>query len=81
MREWGIPLSQLRPIIVPILKNYRDGNGEEPEQKKVQQHAQRDPAQGEVSRPDTITEAMEHSQKGHSMTALQKTQPETEKVR
>jgi hypothetical protein len=31
--------SQLWPIIVPVWKNYRDGNGEEPEEKKVQQHA------------------------------------------
>jgi hypothetical protein len=36
-----------------------------------------DPAQGEIPRPDTITEGME----GPSMTALQKTQQATERVR
>jgi hypothetical protein len=41
-----------------------------------------DLAQGEVPKPDTITEAMEHSQKkGPVMTALQKTQQAVEKVR
>jgi hypothetical protein len=38
---WGsIPQSKLCPIIVPVWKNYRDGNGEEPEEKKVQWQAQ-----------------------------------------
>jgi hypothetical protein len=39
-----------------------------------------DLAQGEVPRPDTITEAMECSQKG-IMTALQNTQQAAERVR
>ena len=39
-----------------------------------------DPGQGEVPRPDTITEAMVSSQKGPSMTALQKTQQAAEGV-
>ena len=30
-----IPQSHLCPIIVSVEKNYRDGNGEEPEEKKV----------------------------------------------
>jgi hypothetical protein len=30
-----IPQSNLCPIIVSVEKNYRDGNGEEPEEKKV----------------------------------------------
>jgi hypothetical protein len=39
--EWvAIPKSQLWPIIVPVWKNCRDGNGEEPEGKKVQPQAQ-----------------------------------------
>jgi hypothetical protein len=63
MKERGTPLSQLWSIIVPVWKNYRDGNGEESEKKKVQEQAQIEPAQGEVPRPNTITEAMEHSQK------------------
>jgi hypothetical protein len=40
-----------------------------------------DPAQGEVPRPDTITEAMEHSQKGSIMTVLGKTQEAAKRVR
>jgi hypothetical protein len=39
------------------------------------------PAQGEVPRPDTITEAMEGSQKGPIKTVLQKTQQAAERVR
>jgi hypothetical protein len=41
-----------------------------------------DPAQGDVPRSDTITEAMEYSQKkGPIMTTLQKTQQAAERVR
>jgi hypothetical protein len=36
----AIPQSHLWPIIVSVWKNYRDGNAEEPEEKKVQQQAQ-----------------------------------------
>jgi hypothetical protein len=32
----AIPQSKLWPKIVPVWKNYRDENGEEPEEKKVQ---------------------------------------------
>jgi hypothetical protein len=32
----AIPQSKFWPIIVPVWKNYSDGNGEEPEEKKVQ---------------------------------------------
>jgi hypothetical protein len=32
----AIPQSQFWPIIVPVWKNYKDGNGEESEEKKVQ---------------------------------------------
>jgi hypothetical protein len=39
------------------------------------------PAQGEVPRSDTNTEAMESSQKGPTMTALRKTQQAAERVR
>jgi hypothetical protein len=61
----AIPQSLLWPIIVPVWKNYRDGNGEEPEEKKVQQQAQSGiQLKGRPPRTDTITEAMEHSQKG-----------------
>jgi hypothetical protein len=34
--EVAIQQSKLWPIIVPVEKNYRDGNGEKPEEKKVQ---------------------------------------------
>jgi hypothetical protein len=36
----AIPQSHLCSIIVPVWKYYRDGNGEEPEEKKVQRQAQ-----------------------------------------
>jgi hypothetical protein len=36
----AIPQSHLWPIVVSVWKNYRDGNGEEPEEKKVEQQAQ-----------------------------------------
>jgi hypothetical protein len=36
----AIPQSQLWPVIVPIWKNCRDGNGEEPGKKIFQQQAQ-----------------------------------------
>ena len=38
--DGAIPQSQLRPIVVSIWKNYRDENGEEPVEKKVQGQAQ-----------------------------------------
>jgi hypothetical protein len=42
-----------------------DGIGEEPEEKEGPVTGPSwDPAQGEAPRPDTNTEAMEHSQKG-----------------
>jgi hypothetical protein len=36
----AIPQSKLWPIIFPVWKNCKDVNGEEPEGKKVQKHAQ-----------------------------------------
>jgi hypothetical protein len=36
----AIPQSLLWPIFVPVWKNYRDGNGEKPEEKNVQWQAQ-----------------------------------------
>jgi hypothetical protein len=36
----GTPHSHIWPIIVTVWKNYRDGNGEEPKEKKVQWQAQ-----------------------------------------
>jgi hypothetical protein len=68
VRDWVTILqSQLWPIIVSVWKNCRDGNGEESEEKKVQRQAQSDiqcKVGGGVQKSDTITEAMESSQKG-----------------
>jgi hypothetical protein len=36
----AIPQSKLWPIIFPVWKNFRDENGEEPKEKKVQWQAQ-----------------------------------------
>jgi hypothetical protein len=72
----AIPQSKLWPIIVPVWKNSRDGNGEEPEEKKVQWQAQKwDPAQGETPRPDSITEAIESSQKKKNLSWLPSKRP------
>jgi hypothetical protein len=65
--EVAIPQSQLWPIIDSVWKNYRDGNGEEPEEKKVQRQAQSGiqlKGGGGGARPDTVTETMQCSQKG-----------------
>ena len=60
----GIPESQLWTTIVHVWKNYKDGNGEEPEEKNCPAIGPKwDLAQGEVPRPDTMTEATERSQK------------------
>jgi hypothetical protein len=41
VRNWvAIPQSQFWPIIIPVWKNYRDGNGENPGEKKAQQQGQ-----------------------------------------
>jgi hypothetical protein len=74
VREKGAILqSHLWPIIVPVWKKFRDGNGEKPEEKKVQWQAQSGiQLKGEFPRPDTITEAKEHSQKGTWQHSAQK---------
>jgi hypothetical protein len=59
-----IPQSKLWPIIVPIWKNFKDGNGEVPEEKIHRQAQSGIQLKGRCqARPDTITEAMECSQK------------------
>jgi hypothetical protein len=50
-------------------------------EKSLRKRRSSDPAQGEVPRPDTITEAMGRSQKEFIMTALQKAQQAAERVR
>jgi hypothetical protein len=65
MDRVAIPQSKLWPIIVFVWKICRDGKGEEPEKKKVQRQTQSGiQLKGRGPRPDTITEAMELSQKG-----------------
>jgi hypothetical protein len=58
-----IPESKVWLIIVPVWKNCRDKNEEEPEEKEEQWHAQSEIQLkgGGGPRPDTITEAMECS--------------------
>jgi hypothetical protein len=64
--------SKLSPTIVSVWKNCRDGNGEEPVEKKVQQQAQsRIQLKG---RPQSLTLLP-------FVTALQKTQQAAERVR
>jgi hypothetical protein len=66
VRDKGdIPQSHLWPIIASFWNNYRDGNEEESKGKEGPVTGQKwDPAQGDIPRPDTITETIEHSQKG-----------------
>jgi hypothetical protein len=62
----GIAITQsiLCTIIVPSWKNCRDENEKVHEEKKVQWQSHVSKAQGEVSRLNSIMEAMEPSQKG-----------------
>jgi hypothetical protein len=72
--------SQLWPIIVPVWTNFRDGNGEKPEGKKVQLQAQngillKGRHQGYYWGYGALTK------RGPSMTILQKIQQADERVR
>jgi hypothetical protein len=81
MREGvAIPQSKLWPIIVPVWKNCRGGNGDWGKEGPVI-GPKWDPTQGEIPRPNTITEAMKHSQKGTHHDSLQKMQQAAERVR
>jgi hypothetical protein len=80
----GVDISQskLWPIIVPAWKNYKDGNVEEPKEKKVQQQTQSGiqlkwRAQGLT----LLLRLWSAHKKGPIMTALQKTKETTERVR
>ena len=62
--------------------NYRDGNGEEPEEKKVQQQAQsRFQLKGWSQVLTILLRLWSTHKKGPSMTILQKTQQTAERVR
>jgi hypothetical protein len=83
VREWvTIPQSHIWPIIVPVWKNYRDGNGEEPEEKKAQWQAQ-SWIQLKVSSQGLILllRLWRAHTKGSIMTALRKIQQAAERVR
>jgi hypothetical protein len=65
--------SQLWPKIVPVWKNYRDGNGEEPEEKKVQWQAQSGiQLKGRSQGLALLLRLWSAHKKGPIMTALQK---------
>jgi hypothetical protein len=77
-----IPQSHLWPIIVPVWKNYRDGNGEESEQKKVQWQAQSGiHLKGRSQALRLLLRLWSIHKKGPSITALRKTQQAAERVR
>jgi hypothetical protein len=78
----AIPQSHFWPIIVPVWKNYRNGNGEEPVEKKVQRQAQsgiqlKGRSQGLI----LLLRLWNTHKKGFIMTALQKTQHTAERFR
>jgi hypothetical protein len=74
MREWvAILQSYLWPIIVSVWMNYRDGNGEEPEEKKVQQQAQSGiQLKGKSQGLTQLLRLWSSQKKGSIMTALWK---------
>jgi hypothetical protein len=83
--KWGIwvpfPQSQVWPIIISVWKNYRDGNTEEPEEKKVQEKAQSGIQLKGCSQGLTQLLRLWSTHKGPSMAALRKTQQAAERVR
>lgn len=83
VRERGtIPQSQLWPITVSVWKNYRDRNGEEPEEKKVQRQAQSGiQLKGRSHSLTLLLRLWSAHKKGPSMAILRKTQQATERVR
>jgi hypothetical protein len=76
------PQSHPWPIIVPVWKNYRDGNGEEPEEKKVQWQAQSGiQLKGRPQGPTLLLRLWSSHKKGPIMTAPGKTQQTAERFR
>ena len=79
----SIPQSKLSPIIVPVWKNCKDGNGEEPEEGRVQQQAQ---SGNQLDAPielglTLLLRLWSIHKKGPIMTALRKIQQAAERVR
>jgi hypothetical protein len=80
--EVAIPQSHLWLMIVTLWKNYRDGNGKEPEEKKVQRHFQSGvQLKGRSQGLTLLPRLWSTNKKGPVMTALRKTQQAAERVR
>jgi hypothetical protein len=78
----AIPQWHLWPIIFSVCKNYRNENGEEPEEKKVQQQAQSGiQLKGWSQGLTVLLRLWITHKKGYFMTALWKTQQVAERVR
>jgi hypothetical protein len=73
--------SKLWSIIVPVWKNCKDGNGDEPKKKKVQGQVQSwTHLKGRPQGLTLLLRLWSAYKKGPIMTALQKTQQEAERV-
>jgi hypothetical protein len=80
--RWPIPLSQLWPIIVPAWKDYREENGGEPEERKVQKQAQSGiQLKGWFQGLPLLFRLWSTHKTGPSMTAFRKPQQEAETVK
>jgi hypothetical protein len=80
--EGAIPQSQLWPIIVPVWKNYRNGNGEKSKENMVHQQAQSGiQLMGRFKGLKLLLRLWIAHKNGPSMTAFLKTQQEAESVR
>jgi hypothetical protein len=78
----AISESQLWPIIVPVWKNYRDGNGEESVEKKILRQAQSGiQLKGKCQGLTPLLRLWGTHKKGPIMIALRKTQQAAERVR
>jgi hypothetical protein len=76
------PQLKLWAIIVPVWKNFRDRNGEEPEEKKIQRQTQSGiQLKGRPQGMTLLLSLWSVHKKVPIMTALWKTQPAAEKVR
>jgi hypothetical protein len=80
----GVATSQshLWPIIAPVCKNYRDGNGVEPEEKKLQWQIQSGiQVKGRSQVQTLLLNLWSTHKKGPIMMALQKTEQAAVRVR
>jgi hypothetical protein len=78
----AIPQSHLWPIIVSVWKNYREENGEDPEEKKVQRQAQSGiQLIGRSQDLMLLLRLWSAHKKGSIMTALWKTKQAAERFR